>query len=667
MAAVAVFAAASSAAASPRAAQSPLHLLDVPYMSQSEALCGGAAVAMVMRYWGVTDVYAETFAPLVDNAVGGIRGEELLRMLRLLGWTAESFRGDAALIQQHLSARRPVVVLLEDRPGRFHYVVVVGWSSRRVIVHDPARSPFRILDEQIFSDAWRASDFWTLVATPVARVAGHDLGAGSDVREPPPEATVGSTGAGCLEMIEEGVRLSGAGDAAGAGRLFELAAEACPDSAAPYREMAGLSALKSDWPSAGRLARRAIALDRTDSHAWRILATSRYLEGDQNGALSAWNAIGEPVVDLVSVHGLQRTRYGVVTRFMGLVPQTVLATGELKAAERRLTEFPSAQTSRVTYRPGEAGRVQIEAVVLERPVLPTSKVSLVAMGARTVTDREVRFNIAAPTGGGELWTAAWRWWAHRPGFSAGYAAPAPFGGVWAVNVFDERQSYAGADAPVIEERRRGATFQASNWSARGFRWEVGAGVDHWRGAGRAMVATVGGQQRFADNGFIEGRAGAWAGGVRTWTFALRSGWRSSARGEPETWLLHGGVDLAGSRAPLALWAGAGTGPGREVLLRAHPLLDDGVIRDAVLGRRLVHGGVEWRHQLPPVRRVLKVAPALFLDAAQAAHRGPSFDGRLHLDAGAGLRIAVPGAGMLRFDLARGLRDGAMAFSAGWTK
>ncbi len=47
-----------------------LHLLDVPYLPQSEALCGGAAVAMVMRYWGAANVYAETFAGLVDPGAG---------------------------------------------------------------------------------------------------------------------------------------------------------------------------------------------------------------------------------------------------------------------------------------------------------------------------------------------------------------------------------------------------------------------------------------------------------------------------------------------------------------------------------------------------------------------------------------------------------------------
>ena len=152
-----------------------VHLLDVPYLPQSEALCGGAAIAMVMRYFGATNVYAETFSALVDQAAGGIRGQDLLQALETRGWQARSFRGDASLVQSQLAAARPAIALIQDRPGRFHYVVVVGWFNGRVIVHDPARAPFRLLDEKQFTDAWAQSGYWTLVATPpaVERASGR--------------------------------------------------------------------------------------------------------------------------------------------------------------------------------------------------------------------------------------------------------------------------------------------------------------------------------------------------------------------------------------------------------------------------------------------------------------------------------------------------------------
>ncbi len=48
--------------------QDKLQVLDVPYVPQSGALCGGAALAMVLRYWGESGVLAEDFTALVNRA-----------------------------------------------------------------------------------------------------------------------------------------------------------------------------------------------------------------------------------------------------------------------------------------------------------------------------------------------------------------------------------------------------------------------------------------------------------------------------------------------------------------------------------------------------------------------------------------------------------------------
>src|SRR5690349_1806304 len=104
-----------------QAPASELHLLDVPYLPQTESLCGGASIAMLMRYWGTTNVYAETFADLVDRSAAGIRGGDLVAALQSRGWNAQSIHGDADEIHARLSARQPVVALILDRPGRFHY------------------------------------------------------------------------------------------------------------------------------------------------------------------------------------------------------------------------------------------------------------------------------------------------------------------------------------------------------------------------------------------------------------------------------------------------------------------------------------------------------------------------------------------------------------------
>ena len=60
-------------------------------------------------------------------------------------------------------------------------------------------------------------------------------------------------------------------------------------------------------------------------------------------------------------------------------------------------------------------------------------------------------------------------------------------------------------------------------------------------------------------------------------------------------VLTGGVDAVSAAAPLALWPGAGEGHARRALLRAHPLLVDGVISGAMFGERLAYANAEAQH------------------------------------------------------------------------
>jgi hypothetical protein len=472
-------------------------------------------------------------------------------------------------------------------------------------------------------------------------------------------------------MVDEGVRLAGAGLPADATALFQLAADACPASAAPWREMAGLHALRDQWTEAAADARAAIAREPSDQHAWRILATSLYLSGDEDGALGAWNEVGQGRIDLIDVKGLARTRYAVALRAIGLQPNVVLTPALLRTARRRLAELPSAEAARIAYRPGPDGRVRVDAVVLERPLAPTSPIALAATGLRALTDRELAIAVSSPTGGGEVWSASWRWYEHRPRVAAGFAAPAPFGGTWSVRGIAERESFAVPDAGggFVEERRRGATFAVSDWTRTGLRWEVGAGADHWRGDGRSVSLSARAEQRLPGEwAVVEARIGAWTGGLRTWTAGVGAEWRSTPRHEGDVFIARAGTDLAGRGAPFMLWPGAGTGQARDVLLRAHPLLDDGIVTGGAFGRTLAHGGAEWRRwsQLRG-KPLIRFAPALFVDMARAGRGQHGADGRLHLDAGAGIRFVLPGSGVVRVDLAKGLRDGRTALSIDWTR
>ncbi|MDX1568416.1 MAG: hypothetical protein R3223_11490, partial [Longimicrobiales bacterium] len=118
--------------------------------------------------------------------------------------------------------------------------------------------------------------------------------------------------------------------------------------------------------------------------------------------------------------------------------------------------------------------------------------------------------------------------------------------------------------------------------------------------------------------------------------------------------------------PLAYWPGAGEGRAREGLLRAHPLLDGGVIAGEGFGRTLVNAGAEARWWGGGWSG-LTLAPAVFVDVGRAGRRmvdRPT--SALLVDAGVGLRVTVPGrGGAARVDLARGVTDGGWVLQVGW--
>lgn len=101
------------------ASEPPLRILDVPFLSQGVDLCGGAAAAMVLRYWGVPAA-TEDFAPLVDPRQRGIPTSALVQALRQRGFTAVSFRADREQVQGQLARGRPVLGLIGVGNGLFH-------------------------------------------------------------------------------------------------------------------------------------------------------------------------------------------------------------------------------------------------------------------------------------------------------------------------------------------------------------------------------------------------------------------------------------------------------------------------------------------------------------------------------------------------------------------
>ena len=650
-------------------------LLDVPFVAQTPELCGGAAVAMVLRYWGARDVQPQDFADLVGPHDGGIRTGTLATAVRDRGWQAmivPAADGTArARVRSEIDRGRPLIALIEVAPRTYHYVVVVGSTEREVVLHDPARAPFRVALWEEFDRAWAAAGRWMLLALPPI-----DAAEGLAPRRPAPDRVAGrtQTPSACGAFVEHAVRLAEAGERDAAAEALQTAARLCPQDAAPWRELAGLRFSEARWAEAAAFAKSAARLDPMDAYTWQLIASSRYIAGDFTAALDAWNRAGEPHIDEIHIHGAGRTPHPIVVRAIGLQPRQLLTSTAFGRALRRLGELPVASSPRMKYEPVADGLVRVDASIDERPLLPRGWMTFAVLGARSLFQHQVRVDVAGGLSAGEVAGGSWRWSRGRPRVALEFSTPAPgrLPGVLTVEWLWERQSYqrvAAEDPAVMRLTRRRAAVHLADWKTGWARWQAGIALDRFAAEDTAgLEATL--DLRFAgDRLALVTSAGWWAslrGGDRFSAGQFRAVWRSTVDSARPSWSAVTEFNAASRLAPLDLWHGAGTGQGRGGLLRAHPLLQDGVFTGPVFGRVVARVTLEYAR--PVIRKMgTSLALAGFVDTARAWHRRDApGSSPLFVDAGVGLRVHAPGqTGTIRVDIAHGLRGGNTTLSAGW--
>jgi len=632
-------------------------VLDVPYLPQSSLLCGGAAIAMVERWWGRRGVYAEDFAGLVRPASGGILTTDLAPATRARGWDTQVFRGTPELARRSLRDGVPVVALIQVAPERYHYVVVLGWSDGHVVFHDPATAPFTASDEGSFVARWAAADSWALLVrpAPVAPVTASD---GGTAVAPIPSTMP------CPPWIDLALDAVADGRLDDASGLLLEAGRACPTEPLILRETAGIRFKQGRDEEVGRLASEYLTLVPDDEYAWQLLATSRYRAGDRAGALQAWNRIGRPTVDLVRIDGVRTIRFGEVAGAISAPPGTLLTPPRLALARRRVSDVPALRHSAVDYQPIAGGLVEVRASVVERPVVEKAWRLAAAGAVRAVAQSEVGLEVANPTGGGEMWTGSWRWTPARPRGAIRLEMPANpgFQGILTVEGDWERFRFAldSAGIPLFEETRRSAIVGFGGWVNAGVRPLVAFRLERWSGNRSYLAGSIGAEVRARDNRFeLTARteyAVALSAHPPYTTGWARASWASSLGLDRAAWSARLGFDWAGRHAPLGTWPLAGKDLSWALPLRAHTLTTGGALSGRSAGRAITSAGLAADR--PFFRKgPLVFGAGLFFDAAQIfAPADGSRQNRFYLDGGGGLRIGLADGqlGVFRIDLSRGL-------------
>jgi Peptidase C39 family len=655
--------------------------LDVPYVTQTELLCGGAAAAMVFRYWGDAHAGVAPFAALVDHQAGGITTTKLAAAVRERGWNAEEFAGSIAWLSDELARGRPAIVLLAERRSRFHYVVVSAIDADAVWVHDPAWGASRRIAANEFLRRWEPTGFWSMRILPGGAPLKIGLRPDTTTATVSQAATTPHPSDECESLLTAAIDDVRRRGLEVADSVFGGVRASCPGSAGPLRELAAVRFAQRQWKEAVDLAERAAWLDPHDSYTWDVLGSSRFVLNDVIGALDAWNHLGKPRVDSIRIEGLRRTRHSVLAEALGVPPDTLLTPQLFRLAERRLEELPDRAAARIAFRPETDGFATVDVGITERATRPQGSSEWAAEAARTIVDREVTVTTAGARGQGEIWTASWRWWNGRPRAAIAFSAPktGAFPGIWRVDASWETQTYAARNAnrsALFRQEAMHGGLTVSNWLTPGVRYELRAGLDSWSDVGRRAASAGGAIERrlLSDRFSISANATKWlavtrstgAGGFHA--EEARATFKSSPAISGVTYAAVSGAQWVSATAPLALWPGAGDGRAREPLLRAHPLLHDGIVSGSIFGRQLTYTTFELHRWLEP-RSLVRFAIAGFVDAAQAGRRAAATPGYpLQIDAGVGVRIKIPGRdGVMRVDAARGLRDGTHAITVGWSR
>lgn len=623
-------------------------------MVQSEALCGGAAAAMVLRYWGVVDVQPEDFASLVDRAREGIATDDLVAALAARSFSARPIRAEPRDVVNEIGQGRPVIALIDAGRRRFHYVVIVAWASERVVFHDPSVGPFQIKTAAEFERLWSGSDRWALILTPGA---GRPEATPSPAEEPARSSPVSP----CDPLIDQAIVAGRGTDPGTAVPLLTAVLETCPGNPRALVALSGVSFRQENWKEAARVARLAVEGDPEDRDAWRLLATSLFLADDHEAALAAWNKAGEPRIDRIQIDGLIRTRQDVATVVLGLKPRDVLTGESWALAARRLDQLPTSSGARVTYRPASGGRADIVATVGESPLIENWRLLALRLGVEAAARRESALGISSPTRRGERLEIGGRFATNRPAFWAKVETPRLAGlpGVVTLTALWDRQTYRpagrqGADR-VVETRRRGAV-DWSHWTAASTLIDLGLAIDRFPDRGTFGAIRGGVERRLAgDRLALLGDGATWRGSESGRGFSEFGGsvvFRS--RVQAEGWALHARTDArrATSRAPFAIWPGAGKGPGRPLLLRASPLHQDGEFTGEAFGRGLLHATVEAEVAVAD-RGTARLGLAAFVDWAKpwdTALRTGAGPGVFAL--GVGVRLRVLSNTAFRVDVAR---------------
>jgi len=133
-------------------------ILDVPFVRQRSWFCSEASASMVLGYYGYN------FSQDQINEMGYDTFEN---MLPLLSRCIEAKYSSLTIadLKKEVNEKDPAILrILSDRYP--HTIVVVGYSSKYIYVHDPAVGPSLAVEPEVLLSVWWPTNFSAIIFEP---------------------------------------------------------------------------------------------------------------------------------------------------------------------------------------------------------------------------------------------------------------------------------------------------------------------------------------------------------------------------------------------------------------------------------------------------------------------------------------------------------------------
>lgn len=137
----------------------------VPFFAQERYQCGPAALAGVMGYHGVKITPEEVAKAIYRPELHGSVTLDLVLYARGKKMSAKWYEGGPQDLTTRINAGLPLLVMVDRGIGpirKLHYMVVVGYTPRAVIVNS-GRHEHKAIAWDEFLGNWERTKFWSLL------------------------------------------------------------------------------------------------------------------------------------------------------------------------------------------------------------------------------------------------------------------------------------------------------------------------------------------------------------------------------------------------------------------------------------------------------------------------------------------------------------------------